>query len=141
VSPKTKNGGSRHANGTVSPLELNLRGLDTKDSASNLSPVLETNTPSPKHSRHGKGDNADKENPGKRNSNSSKGGRNGNGQQKANGHVRGSKSEGSGTGSWQQIHKGKKGPNKDEQQKAKTSNNAQSQREEKPKNVAERKGG
>lgn len=125
LSPNDRIRSTRQAQtGGISPLDIGFTQIEShRDEISHLSPVYEARTPSPTASRkfesaidrklNGSPDHAKDQNPWM-----SKPGKLGlaNGNQvkqaltdaKANGHSRGSKSEGGGLGSWQKIAKGKK---------------------------------
>ena len=156
LSPNTRNRLARQAqNGGMSPLDIGSSQNDVpRDDIPHLSPVYETRTPSPTASRKfepvldrkpSTATTSPKEGKPETSKEGSKLGpvngnpiKQANTSLKPNGHTRAAKSEGSPTGAWQKIPKGKKKGHSAEQ---KSAGNGQPHSEKPPNSDSERKGG
>jgi hypothetical protein len=156
LSPSARSRSSRQSQTSgISPLDLGFSHIDhQRDEISHLSPVYEARTPSPTVNRkfepaldkksNGSPVSAKEQNPWASKPGQKLGLANGNqvkqapADPKANGHRRGSKSEGSGPGSWQKIPRGKKkGPAAELKEVA----HEHAHGEKLPNDISERKGG
>ncbi len=156
-SPSKGNRSSRQSqNGAMSPLDIGTGQNEAlREDFPHLSPVYETRTPSPTANRKFerilddvRGESKPASQTGSNDSkpalklalaNSTKGNHRQNIAAMPNGHTRAAKSEGSGTGTWQQIPKSKKKGNASDQKSALS--NDQNHSEQIPGSNSERKGG
>ncbi|RDW62147.1 hypothetical protein BP6252_11580 [Coleophoma cylindrospora] len=150
-SPNTQRANRQAQAGIISPLDL---GFNHSDTLPHLSPVYETRTPSPTANRkfdhaserslNGNSSHAKASIPDLRNAASKLVSVNGSqpkpssADTNSNGHIRASKSEGGGLGSWQKASKQKRKGQSTEQR---SSSNGQQYSEKPPYNESERKGG